>query len=530
MIEEFAVLSSLRKGVILEPEALSQIRQTLDDPVARLRAELYWIHSSPDVVDPKIDLADEVEVGAAIARLKAAAGRGVTREQAIALHDLAVVKYANEVENGQADDETPALACWADVWASDEFWAYISDRAEEANVAPQRGVSRRASAGASSHGARARGSPSRRHFDADDVSRAGVAIRAIRRSGMPEKEVEGAARTRFPPTHPDRSRHREAERYTAGNERERGRQPCEPRRIQARQSRSRVPRARSVRAAAQCGPISEGALGDKVAGEVRGLGVSAYNVLEDWDAAYLFARAALSLGRSPDALRALARDQATAAVTYHQAEANKATAARRYSQVVAHLELAASFADDQDDRQQFLEYARGARVQSRLSADAVSSAKTQISDALDRQLATLQREIETGGASRGDDQPTKAAGPVRRVRRRSPQPKSASSSRRGIAIAVAAAVAVLGLGGLYMVARADGSGQTHAQATGAEPPSDGSSGRSSSETSLGEQRLREAAATVDDAFSTGNSVTLGEEPGGHDRRRASRVPRAAARE
>lgn len=501
VIEEFAVLSSLGRGTAIDPETLSQIRQTLEDPVERLRAELYWLHSPAHIVDPKIDLANEVDVGATVIRLQAVAGRGVTREQAIALHDLAVLRYAHDIENGLSTDESAALAGWADVWASDEFWAYMSERAHEADdprvtESVLEGLRQDLPATILEHVADRASS----FVDRRDEPRASVAVRAIRRCGMPERDVDVATRKAVSPLRAVVEAGIEELNLIRGKlTASEGSSPANRAAFRSAQAVLTSEVLAPYERLRKVDPLCDPALGDKVAAEIRGLGVSAYNVLEDWDSAYLLARVALSLGRTSEALTGLARDQATAACTYHQSMAHKATGLRRYAQAAAHLELAADYAQDDDDRRHLSNIARGASA--RLRSDAVVSAKTSISEALDHQVEAFRNEIEPGSVSTHDGTPTEAA---KSVRRRSPQP-----TRRGVAIAIAAAVAV-GLGGLYMVARVDGSGASGTRATPAEESSDASSATSNpEEVSLGDQRLREAAATVNDAFSTGNPVALG---------------------
>ena len=495
VIDELAVLSSLGRDAALDPEVLSQIRQTLDDPVERLRAELYWFHSPPDVVDPKIDLASEVAVGATVGRLQAIAGRGVTREQAIALHDLAVVKYAHDVDSGQSVDESSALAGWTEVWASAEFWTYMAERAHEAHDARLTeaflGELRNGLPAAVLEPVGTRGSSL---LDAGDVSRASVAVRAVRRSGMPEIAVEVAARQAVSPLRAqveagikDMNGISATLSASAGDTRANRLAFRSARSVLTTEVLAPYHRLRTV------DPLCEPTLGDKVAAEVRGLGVSAYNVLEDWEKAYLLARLAFSLGRTAETLRSLARDQATAARTYHEDQANRATAAKRYLQVVAHLELAASYAEDDDDRQRLLEFARGAAAQSRLSADVVASAKTSISETLDRQLAALEQEIETADR-RGPDEKLSAE-PVKprtfEPRRSTPPPPSAKSPARRVALVAVAAVIVFG--GLYGIAVAFGSepastppsftSRSSDQSTGLNPPAPASRPASQTSTS-----------------------------------------------
>lgn len=536
VIEEFAVLSSLGRGAVLGPEALSQIRQTLDDPVERLRAELYWLHSPPDVVDPKIDLTSDVEVGAAVTRLQAVAGRGVTREQAIALHDLAVVRYAHGVENGRSADEASALTSWADVWVSDEFWVYLAERAHQAHDARLTesflGGLRRDLPAATLGPVGDRASS---FLDASEVARASVAVRAIRRSGMPESDVEAAARRAVSPVR--------AQIEAGIEEVNRIRGTLSASAGDSVANRDAFKRARTVLVSEvlagyerlrRVDPICEPALGDKVAAEVRGLGVRAYNVLEDWETAYLFARVALSLGRTAEALKDLARDQATAAGTYHQNLAHWATARRRRAEAAAHLELAADYAQDDDDRRHLLEIARGASA--RLRPDAVASAKRTISEALDGQVEALRREIEQASLRVHDQSPPEEPVVGDTVRSSSRRPSSSQSHagtlstplsrrrspfsplivggpspRRRVVIAVAAAVAALG--GLYMISVADGSEPDAAPTASAAKSSGRSSPTASKPTSTStasaaEERLREAAALVDQALSTGNAVTL----------------------
>ena len=104
-------------------------------------------------------------------------------------------------------------------------------------------------------------------------------------------------------------------------------------------------------------PISDPAITDRVAEEVRMLSVTAFNILDDWDAAYLLTRVAMEIARTPPTLAAIARDQATVALAYHQHQANQETAAGGTALAAAHFELAADFATEDEERQHLLRLA-----------------------------------------------------------------------------------------------------------------------------------------------------------------------------
>ena len=220
-----------------------------------------------------------------------------------------------------------------------------------------------------------------------------------------------------------------------------------------------------------------------MAAAVRGLGISAYNVLENWETAYLLARVALSLGRTAGALEGLARDQATAASTYHQSMAHKATGLRRHADAAAHLELGAQYAQDEAERRQRSEIALGASA--RLRPDAVASAKNRITEALDGQVQAFWQEIERSSHDPATEEPAGAE-----VVTPSSQPRSRSFSRRGVAIVLGTAVvALIVAGAVYMSSRDHTSGPGTASAPVALTP-----------TSAAEARLRKAGALVNRGF------------------------------
>lgn len=456
------MLSSLGKTTGVDPEAFSQIRQTLDDPAERLREELYWLHSSPDVVDPKIDLTSHAQVSGAAARLRAAAGRGIGRDQAIALHDLAVITYAHDVEEGLSLDESTALGLWAEVWASDEFWRYVGERAADARDARltesfiaglRQDIPARVLAPVSDRAAS--------FLDEEDIEGAARAVRALRRSGMPERDVDAAARRAVSPLRA---------RVEGGIE--------EVARLRATliasdgDSPGNRAAFRAIRLALVSGvlasydrlrrvdPFGDPGLADRVANEVRGVGISAFNVLNDWDTSYLLAREALNLARTPEALGALARDQATVARTYHQDRADRETVAKRNARAAAHFELAADYAEDESGREHLLSVARGAMLQAKLAPDAVTSAKQAISDELARQLEAFEEEIERT-STRGLAEPTVEEPPERpfaaaAARRPAARPGLRPASSRRWIVAALAVVLLCGVGVWYATLRGSG--------------------------------------------------------------------------
>ena len=109
-------------------ERIRRAAAALEDPVSRLREEVYWLHLTPTPVSATIDLADAKALSSAKRSLAILAKQGSDE----AAHDLAVLAHASIIEAGidEAARWKVAVVRWHQVWASEPFWLRVSLRAE----------------------------------------------------------------------------------------------------------------------------------------------------------------------------------------------------------------------------------------------------------------------------------------------------------------------------------------------------------------------------------------------------------------
>ena len=305
------------------------------------------------MVDPAIRPDDEHAVASAISLLKDQAGRPPGREQAIALHDLAVLSYLAYL---QAQDRTDrlelALSAWAEVTEGSQFWMYVKDRASE--MGDQRLTDEAIE--------RMRAELPKAVLDPltqttanvlgdGDIGAAAELTQTIRRSGLPEGAVESAVQAATSST---RARIQHGlQAFDAAHE------EIDAEIDDASVLKGRIDEAEAilveqvlapVARLAAADPISEGApLLDQVGRDVRYLSVLCANHLLAWERALVLIRVALETARSPHVLAQMAVDNAVVSVEYHLAEADAASEAGHLASAVAHFELAAQYAQDPRD-------------------------------------------------------------------------------------------------------------------------------------------------------------------------------------
>lgn len=121
-----------------DPDAIGEIRDalaTIQEPVARLRAELWWIRLAPDPAPADLDPADARGFGLTVNRLSELANGRDPLVAADARHDLAVLLHASALEDPRAgaDRHREALTAWSMLLADETYWQQVTARALQAN-------------------------------------------------------------------------------------------------------------------------------------------------------------------------------------------------------------------------------------------------------------------------------------------------------------------------------------------------------------------------------------------------------------
>ena len=379
----------------LDPESLSRIRQSLEDPVQRLGHEVFWLHSSPEGVDPNINLATS-DGTTAMDGLRSAAGRPPSREQAISLHDLAVLSYARYQRDQGTVDPSETLGLWASVFGSEQFWDYLTTRAADAHdprltaAVVEQAREDLPSAVLAPVAARVA-----QLIDGGDPETAAAALRAIRRSGLPSDAIDSAAQAAIAPI---RLRMRDGAKavdaLVGSIPSSEGDSPA---------SRAKFAKAEKTLVERVLAPVArlktidpvfnDAALADTAAAAARRLSVAICNVLDDWVWGYVLIRQALEIARTPAYVSQLASEQAKVRWIYHTASARQSIHTGYAVRAVAHIELALPYAPTDAERAEWSSIAIGAREAEGITDPAVERQKQPIVAELKQRDDALQARV-----------------------------------------------------------------------------------------------------------------------------------------
>lgn len=405
--DELSVRANLGdRSVSLTADDLSRIRQALEDPVQRIGHEVFWIHG-----DPAAYAQDD-----SLAALRDAAGRPASRDQALALHDLAVLTYSSYLAGGDGDAPT-ALANWAALSSSDDYWGYLEDRAREAAdprlttdviskirrglpAAVLEPVAHRAAA----------------LIDDGDPDAAAELIRAIRQAGLSAEATDAATRLAIAPIRASINDGAAAvEKLIAAVPSSEGATSAVKQRL-VEAERALVGVLGSVVRLKRIDPVFDDAsLADRVAASARRLSVAVCNHLGDWAWGYVLIRVAVATARTPTFLAQLAGDHAQVCGRYHHSAAIEAAEVRYPLLAAAHAELAIPYARDDEELATWKHLALGARKQGRLGDYDVEKEQRKIAASLDGREAMFRERVAgaadpADGPDPGDDAGVEVAG------------------------------------------------------------------------------------------------------------------------
>jgi hypothetical protein len=384
----------------LRPEELSRVRQELEDPVQRARQEVFWLHAPAERIDPALDVTAASAVEPAIAVLREAAGRPPSAEQAIALHDLAVLSYARYLTGENGADPGDAVSLWAEVVASEEFWRHLQERAAEAGDPRLTGsVIDQIRAEVPDTILQPVGQRAAGLIDDGDLEAAAELLRALRRSGLPAEAIERAVRAAIAPI---RARLEDGasavERLVESISSSEGPSPAARAKLEAAEKvlvervLALVARLKTV------DPVfNDAAIADGAAAAVRRLSVAICNVLDDWAWGYVLLREALGTAGTPSYVSQLAGEQAQVCASYHHSIATEAAAMKQPLLAAAHIELAVPYARSEDERIEWMNVALGARRQGRLADHEVDAEKSRIAAELERRQDSLRERVLAAG-------------------------------------------------------------------------------------------------------------------------------------
>lgn len=401
-VEELAVKASLGASPELDADRLSRIRQALEDPVQRLGHEVFWLHSSPDVVGPSIDpTSAAAATSAAFDVLRSRAGRPPSLAQAISLHDLAVLTYGRYELGPEAQDPSDILPLWAEVQTADGFWEYLKGRAVEAHdprLTPNLVERIRIDLAGVVLGPiaeRAATLIEEQRFDS-----AAVVLRAIRRSGLLPEAIDSAASVAVAPLR-DRLR-----RGAAVVEEILASVPASENVTAS--TRAKFTKAEDVLVLNLLAPFNrlkevdplfaDAALADEVAAAAHRLSVGVCNALRDWVWGYALLRLAIETARTPVRVGEFAGDQALVRANFHRSRATAAIEKDEPLIAAAHLELALPYASSESERAEWSLLLTGARLSGanevgRLSDVSVEMTKQAVTTELEEREGSLRARI-----------------------------------------------------------------------------------------------------------------------------------------
>jgi hypothetical protein len=118
-------------------ERFRRAQDALRDPLARLRAELFWIAGDDPSAPPELDLNDDQALDRAIDALRRTADDpgGDPVRRAVAAHDLAVVSHAACLHHRWLGPEyVAAVEHWSSVFGDASYWKHVVERARRLGV------------------------------------------------------------------------------------------------------------------------------------------------------------------------------------------------------------------------------------------------------------------------------------------------------------------------------------------------------------------------------------------------------------
>jgi hypothetical protein len=460
-VEELEITATLESVTgRIDGDKLRRIRQQLETPSERFRAEIFWMHSA--FSDPSTDVRDVVALATEIQRLLSFATAESNEQRILILHDVAVLRHASwlqrqaEPEPESASREMPpptsisdgpqggvgrasqfdlrlALGNWVEVLGSPDLERYFE--------------SRRVSVGA----------PTVALADTASAeilgSLAEIASKAIDRRGLHEGSglIRLIRSSGFEPAAIDRAIG-EATKSLRG-EIARGLSAIATAGHADGQPEAVVRTERELLLNLVLGPVgrfelidrvpTDDALFDRVALACRSVSVDVYNKLEDAMLASALLDIALEKARSTSTISQLAADRAQVRYQYHSAAAGGALDSTSWAVGAAHAELAEELAPSEQSRVQISGVARAARQ--RAQGRGVDAAKALISANFESAKRRLQQDIETSiryEAISYAPLPTRPP-PVAAT----PAPQARSANNRGQWIVAGAVVLVLAIVG-----------------------------------------------------------------------------------
>lgn len=375
----------------LDGDGLRRIRQVLESPADRLKAELFWLNSEADGRTP--DLSDSAGLNAEIERLHKLAGSSQGLRRVLATHDLAVLRHAVwlEAHAGPASIDAGhsylrlALAEWQESLFSPDLVRYFESRRESAG-APTFDIQQVASEEILESVAVVASSA----IDRRTLDEAAVLIDLMGSSGLPRAAIDHAAGEATKSLRGEITRGLSA-LATAGDDE--GvpavvvRAECELLVNSALGPFGRYERA---------DPAADDALRDRVAVVTRLVSVHVYNKLQDAELAAAILDFALGIARSTSTVSHIAADRAQVRYLHHSAAAVAAFDSGSWAAAAAHAEIAEEYASSAENQAQMSSLANAARP--RALSGGVNSAKAAIVDGFD--LAKQRFAADVGRAIR----------------------------------------------------------------------------------------------------------------------------------
>lgn len=466
-LDELGVQVDLGLGPAWASSAeLVALREALADTRLRARARLYWVQSSAAWGEPPEGTTDARYFASCLGRLRDAprAGRA-TREGLAQAHDRALLEYLRYLETPNTQDPGEALRGWVDVHESDEYWSAHAELLDP--------------------GLNAVDVETLRHelpnevlaplivtaaafVDTDQVVSAAEIVTAMRQSGLPSDATEAGVRAITVATQ---------QSVREGVTRLREALELIPDDAEGTaETQQAIRRADSIFIGEVLAPMArlrtidplfeDSGLEDDVARAGRGLGVEAANEAGWWGRSALVLEDALACASSAHVRSQIASDLALVQCLYHGGEAESCLRSDDYAGTAAHLEMAAEYAADEEERHELELRAQGARSWLPASgSDEVADRRAAVVENVDKQrrarhdgayvVETDPPAISEPGRFEAPERPAPA--PVGEPA--SPPRAGAPTRRRGTsgkAQAVAVAVALLLVGGGAAVAMSGG--------------------------------------------------------------------------
>lgn len=388
-IEELDVQAKLGASSFgLGADDLRQIRQQLESPSERLRAELFWLHSTALTRVPST--SDAPGLTAAIAQLVSSASVHGSRDRPLAIHDLAVLRHAQWLQ-GQTESVAPeslselrlALADWAETLESPDFDSYLESRSvrlgtaklDVAAVAATEIVNSIAGVIAFA-------------IDHRKVHEAAALVEILFSSGLPSAAVtEGIA---------------EGTRSLRG-EVLRGLSAVAVASQTEAQADAKLCMKREALVNSVLGPFGryrliypgsgDDVLSDRVALACRSVSIDVYNETQDAALVSAMLDLALETARSTSTTTQVAADGALVRYQHHAAAAVRAFDEGVFAIAAAHAELAEEVAASHEDQLQMSGLAAASRKRG-LAPDVVAHTRSAISKPYDLAKEAFRRDVD----------------------------------------------------------------------------------------------------------------------------------------